>query len=257
MAYRIPFLAACFVATGGTLSAAQPDNVGACLDIATSAPPQSATTYGPRAGGAYCDGSIPQRHAGAGELPVIGLMTAVTGEPAASPVTLTVLLTQADSAGLAWPLRVQGVARSPRENYRLDAAIPSAARPTITVGPESAMSHLHMRADTVAWLAWADSPAGRTYIPVAGPASYNGALNLIVRPTASAAYVKYEVISADGHSLGNNAVNGNSGTGLGEPVLIPIPPGAPGLLVVNVLAVLSDGRRQAASIRLLRPGPAN
>jgi hypothetical protein len=220
---------------------------------------QRRKAYARRSGG-YCDGAVYQENAGEGELPVIGVNAApITGNPQSRAVSITAIPLPASLGGIAWPLHLQGVARSPKVNYRLDAAL-SFGHP-LGVGPESAMSKVEprLRADDVAWIAWSDSSQdGRIYVPLVMPGATGGDVELTVRPTIPIAYVVFSVEDLSGAVVKKEAsVQADSDPKKrGAPMTLVIPAGRPELVVVKVIAVGNSGRTQTASIRLVRPGGA-
>jgi hypothetical protein len=214
----------------------------------------ASTLYAPRGEGAYCDGSVFEPNAG-GELAVIGVVAfQVRGDPTGSPLALTVLAAPL-GVEVTWPLHLQGIARSPDINYRLDAGLSSAAQPVV-IGRESAMNRVvpRLSAGDVAWSAWSESSRyGRLYLPVipAGIA-YRGNVEITVRPTMATSYVTYSVASSSGAAL-TKEMSVPGPVKIADPVSISISPGTPQIIVVKVLAIGSDGEMQAASIRLVRP----
>lgn len=218
----------------------------------------SAEAYARRRGG-YCDGAVFQVNAG-GELSVIGVSAApIVGNPRGRGVGITTMALPAPLSGIAWPLHLQGVAKSPRRNYRLDAALFS-GRPLI-VGAESAMLKITspLRAEDIAWIAWSDSNQhGRTYVPVVMSGATVGEVELIVRPTIPIAYVVYSVEDPSGTVVKPKASIrvASDPDKRAAPVSLVIPAGRPELVVVKVLAVGNSGETQSASVRLVRPGGA-
>jgi hypothetical protein len=230
-----------------------------CRKDALGSPGAEAEAYARRRGG-YCDGAVYQPHSGDGKLAVIGVRAApVAGNPQSRAVGITTMTLPASSSGIVWPLHLQGVAKSPKVNYRLDAAL-SSGRPFV-VGPESAMSKVtpRLRAEDVAWTAWSDSSQyGRTYVPVIMPGAAAGEVELTVRPTIPIAYLIYSVENPAGAVLKPEtsiAVESDPER-RAEPMVLAIPAGRPELVVVKVIAVGNGGETQAASVRLVRPGGA-
>ena len=217
----------------------------------------SAEAYARRRGG-YCDGAVYQAHAGDGELPVIGVNAApIAGNPQRQAVAITTIALPATLSGISWPLHLQGVAKSPKVNYRLDAAL-SSGRPLV-VGPESAMLKVSPRllAEDVAWNAWSDSSEhGRIYVPLIMPGATGGEVQLMVRPTIPVAYVIYSIEDPSGAVLKPEASipEESDPNRRAEPITLAIPAGRPELIVVKILAVGNNGRTQVASVRLIRPG---
>jgi hypothetical protein len=270
VACRIALLSAVLIGAAGAEPSSHGEPRGFCLEVPSGESREDPGAYARRAGGSYCDGVVFQRHSGRGDLPVIGVMGApVTGDPRKAALRITVLAPPEGVSGIAWPLHLKGLARSPDVNYRLDAALLSVDQPVV-IGPDSAMSRIprprgrlrtsdeHLCAEDIAWVAWTDSlEHGRTYLPVTSAGASGGAVEIIVRPTVIAAYLKYSVLSEDRNLLGKETmVEGNSSVGSGEAITITIPAGVPRVVVVSVLALGSDGNNQAASVRLVRPAPS-
>jgi hypothetical protein len=228
-----------------------------CRKDALSTPGAEVEAYARRRGG-YCDGVVYQVNSGDGELPVIGVSVAsIAGNPQSRAVSITTMPLPASPSGIAWPLHLQGVAKSPKVNYRLDAALFS-GRP-FAIGPDSAMSKVasRLRVEDVAWSAWSDSSEhGRTYVPVIMPSAAGGEVKLMVRPTIPVAYVVFSIENTSGGVVKPEASlrMENDPDRRAEPVTLVIPPGKPELVVVKVIAVGNSGVTQAVSVRLIRPG---
>lgn len=228
-----------------------------CREDAFGGAHEKAETYARRSGG-YCDGAIYQENAGEGDLPVIGVSVApIKGNPKSGAVGITAIPLPKGLKGIDWPLRLQGVARSPQVNYRLDAALFS-GRP-LTVGPESAMSKIkpNLRAEDVAWSAWSDSsPDGRTYVSLLMPNAAAGGVEITVRPTIPFAYVVFSIRDTSGNVLQKKtSVNVDDiRDKRGAPVTFAIPAGKPELVVVQVTAIGNSSKTQVARVRLVRPG---
>lgn len=246
-------LAVGFLAKGG----AQESDF--CRENAFGGPGAKAEVYARRSGG-YCDGAVFQPHSGGGELPVIGVNAApILGDPKSRAVSITAIALPKSLGGIVWPLHLQGVARSPKVNYRLDAAL-SSGRPLV-IGPESGMSkrEQNLRMEDVAWSAWSDSSEdGRTYVPVVMPGASGGDVELTVRPTIPVAYVVYSIKDASGGVVqGETTIRAESTPETrSAPMTLPIPAGKSELVIVKVIAVGNTGRTQVASVRLFRPGGA-
>jgi hypothetical protein len=227
-----------------------------CRKDALNAPGAAAEAYARRRGG-YCDGVIYQVNAGDGELPVIGVSVAGAANPQNRGAGLTTMPLPASPGGIVWPLHLQGVAKSHKINYRLDAALLS-GRPLV-LGADSAMSKVasHLRMEDIAWAAWSDSSEnGRTYVPVIAPGATSGKVNLLVRPTIPTAYVVFSIENLAGGVIKPEASLRmvNDPDKRAEPVTLAIPAGKPELVVVKVVAVGNSGVTQAAVVRLIRPG---
>lgn len=209
----------------------------------------SSATYARR--GSYCDGSRPEDNSGSGLLPVIGVTaTAISGNPATKPLLIGVL---GSGGGDPRPVQLQGVARSPHVNYRLDAVL---SPPPLKIGPESAMTRIRPRplqAEDIAWVAWKDLPDGRTYIPVVASGAAPRSLEIVVRPSIVAGYLVYSVTAAANGRvlLGETLAPGNRVPA--EPVSLTIAPGEPRAIVVHVTAVAEDGETQVVDLRVTRP----
>lgn len=259
MARRSALVLTGFALMAGLLAQSGAQESDFCRKDAFGGPNAKAEVYARRSGG-YCDGAVFQPHSGSGELPVIGVNAApIVGDPKSQSVSITAIALPKSLSGIVWPLHLQGVARSPKVNYRLDAAL-SSGRPLV-VGPESAMSRveLNLRAEDVAWSAWSDSSQdGRTYVPVVMPEASGGDVELTVRPTIPVAYVVYSVKDASGGLVKGEATIRAESTPdrRSAPMTLVIPAGKPELVVVKVIAVGNNGRTQAASVRLIRPGGA-
>lgn len=226
-----------------------------CRSDALAGPDEGAEVYARR--GDYCDGAVFQVNAGNGELPVIGVSaTPIQGNPKFQAVSIAAMALPSSVSGISWPLHVQGVAKSPEANYRLDAAL-SPVRPLV-LGSESAMSKVapRLRAEDVAWISWSDSSVdGLTYIPVIAPGSIAGKVEVTVRPTIPVAYVIFTVEDTRGaviHPKANVKMESNP-EGRALPMTFVIPAGEPELVVVRVTAFGNSGRTQVARFRLVRP----
>lgn len=234
--------------------AAGPADADFCRTDALGGAAARPEAYARRTGG-YCDGAVYQENAGGG-LPVIGVNAApIQGSPQSRAVRITTIPLPASVDGIAWPLQLQGVARSSEVNYRLDAALSSGS--PLVVGPESAMPKVgsSLRAEDVAWSAWSDSSRdGRTYVPLVMPGGAGGDVEVTVRPTIPCAYVLFSVEDANGAVIKPEA--SVEPKKRGAPVTLVIPAGQPELVVVKIIAVGNSGRTQAASLRLVRPGGA-
>lgn len=200
----------------------------------------------------YCDGVVVERHAGRGELPVIGVMLGrVTGDPSAGGVELRIATAGRGDSG---PLRLQGTALRRESRYRLDALVPLSE--PLRLGRESGMTKRTppLRADDVAWAAWTDTPAqGRTYYPVTQGARAAGPLFIVVRPTIRSSYLLYTVSDASGSPLLPPARAAGI-TAPGDAVVLELsklPSVSP--IVVQVTAVGSLGRDQTVPIRVAIP----
>lgn len=239
------------------IALAEPRSGTFCRETAVGSSNGGPAAYARRAGGRYCDGALSELHAGPGDLPVIGVMVgAVRGDPGRMPVSLTVVAPPEPSE-IAWPMQLQGVARSSDVSYRLDAALLSIGQPVV-IGAESAMPRMtpRLHAEDVAWAAWSESPrSGRTYLPVVAlGAAAGGAVQIIVRPTISTAYVTYTLLSASASVLVPETDIADN-IKQGQPVSVTVPVGSPRPVVAKVVAVGNDGDTQVASVRLVRPGP--
>jgi hypothetical protein len=203
--------------------------------------------------GSYCDGEVFEPNAGSGELALIGLSVGlVRGDPSQHQMRIGLLPAPTTSGAV----RIRGVARRPRTNYRLDATLKPPVS-ALVVGPESAMSSFTppLLLEQVAWAAWNDTKKGRTYIPVQGMSEVDGVVRVVVRPTFHTAFVSYELrTEGDQTLIPENQVAGNAV--LGGPITIEIPPGDPTIVVLDVTAQGNAGETQVASIRFIRPRAA-
>lgn len=236
--------------------AAAPSAADFCREEALAGADAGPGAYARRSGG-YCDGAVYQEHAGEGELPVIGVRAApIQGSPRDRAVRLTTIPLSANQNGIKWPLQLQGVAKSPEANYRLDAAL-SAGSP-LSIGPESAMLKIGagLRAEEVAWVAWSDtSRDGRTFVPLVMPGVSGGDVEVTVRPTIPVAYLLYSVKDPKGAVIAPEAsIDGDPDPRKrGIPMTLVVRAGRPELVIVTVIAVGYNGGTQTVSLRLIRP----
>jgi hypothetical protein len=248
VARRLALVLSLLVAAAGTTSGAPADF---CQQDALAAKKTDPAAYDRRPAG-YCDGSVYRPQVGSGELAVIGVsVPPIKGDPGKRPISIVALLPDDFAHLVSWPLQVQGVALSPRVNYRLDAALGLTA--PLRIGTESAMRRLIpiLTADGVAWSAWDDSPThGRIYVPVAAGDTASGAVEITVRPTIYTAYVRFSVLDAARNRVAPEKTVAR-GTDPGDPVSFTLPSG-PEHVVVNVVAVGNAGDTQAAAIRVIR-----
>jgi hypothetical protein len=216
-----------------------------CTSAASSGDNRSAT-YARR--GKYCDGAVRENYAGPGELPVIGVMSGVlSGDVSAKPRALGVM--SAGSLGAAL-VELHGTAKDPKKNYRFDAGLRGG---TVEIGHESAMTKVRppLRLEDIAWVAWRDTPAVRTYFPVVAVGSSPSMLEIIVRPSFAASYVVYSVRAGGKVLRRDSVVHGTNAPG--EPVSFTVEAGQPRLIDVEITAVAEDGETQIATFRTIRP----
>lgn len=201
--------------------------------------------------GKYCDGAIKEDHAGPGELPVIGVMSGVvSGNLSTKPLVLGLMSQGSLGNGL---VQLHGAARDPKRNYRFDAGLRGG---TVEIGPESAMTKVRppLRPEDIAWAAWQDTPAGRTYFPVIAVGSNPSPLQVIVRPSFVASYVVYTLSAGEQVFRRDVVLHGTSDPG--EPVSIMIEAGQPRSINLEITAVAEDGVTEVAKLQTIRPGSA-
>jgi hypothetical protein len=256
MARRDALVLTALALSAAVLAHGEPQGSDFCRVGAFGDSRAAAEAYARRTGG-YCDGAVFEPHAGSGELPVIGVSAApIAGNPQLQPVRIQTMALPAAVGGVVWPLHLQGVARSPKVNYRLDAAL-SASRPLV-VGPESAMLKVRpsLSAEEVAWMAWSDtSQDGRTYVPLQMPGAASRGVELTVRPTIPVAYLLFSIEDPGGKVLQRQTSLrfANDPAKRAAPIPLLIPAGMPQLVVVKVAAVGNSGATQVADVRLVRP----
>ncbi|HEV7733703.1 MAG TPA: hypothetical protein VGR62_16160 [Candidatus Binatia bacterium] len=206
--------------------------------------------YAPRRGG-YCDGVVFEAHSGSGELTVIGISASgIAGDPSSGPVRIAAA---AAIEGASTALRLQGVAKAPEINYRLDAKLDPGQ--SLVLDKESALTMVqpHLRAEDVAWLAWSDSAVdGRIYTPTTLAGAGGSGVEIIVRPTIDTTYsiLTIERPSANGASPKTLRETARSA---GQPIAFGVTSETAGILRINILAVGYDGTTQTANIRLRYP----
>jgi hypothetical protein len=230
---------------------AQPASSDFCQEALLKSRPTGPDSYARRLG--YCDGAVFKPNAGSGELPVIGVVAGpIGGDPASAPLILSAV-PAAQPGEPDHVLWLQGFAKSPDANYRLDATLFRDQR--LSIGKDSAMPRTSpvLTAKDVAWAAWAESSQyGKTYYPVVSAGPVWPYVEITVRPTIRVASINYTIAdSLGGIVVKNTPLQGPAR--LGDPVSFTVPAGSPALVVARVVAVGNTGKTQVASIRFYRP----
>ena len=206
--------------------------------------------YGPRAGGAYCDGQVDAPHGG--RLRILSVTVGGSAPPKQSSLRLTLAAPQKI---LSSPnVTVQGLPLDPGANYRFDAIAPPERFP-LAIGPDAALWRLEkVIPGKIGWVAWVQQPGEeRIYLPVRVGAAAGSGVEIAWRAAIRVAVVRVRVKDGLGEPAEQSLV---MDANPGMPLRFKLPPGPEGIVTIDVSAEgLSGFSSDSLSFKLWRPVP--